>query len=106
MYLQMYCAVLSRSVMSDSLQPQGLQPGQDPLSMEILQTRILEWVAMPSSRRSSQPKSPTLQADSLLSEPSNHTLLVGELWDLTGGPVVRPLCLQCRGHWFDPWSGK
>ena len=27
-----------------------------PLSMGILQARILEWVAMPSSRRSSQPK--------------------------------------------------
>ena len=35
----------------------------------ILQARILEWVAMPSSRGSAQPKSPTLQADSLQSEP-------------------------------------
>ena len=40
----------------------------------ILQARILEWVAMPSSRRSSRPKginsrSPALQADSLPSEP-------------------------------------
>ena len=86
---------------------------QAPLSMEILQVRILEWVAMPSSEGSSQPRyrtqfshtagrffttwatrdaheycsgeptpsprdlpntvikpsSPTLQADSLLSEP-------------------------------------
>ena len=32
---------------------------QAPLSMEILQTRILEWVAMPSSRGSSQPKDQT-----------------------------------------------
>ena len=32
---------------------------QAPLSMEILQARILEWVAMPSSRRSSQPKDQT-----------------------------------------------
>ena len=31
----------------------------------ILQARILEWVAMLSSRGSSQPRSPTLQADSL-----------------------------------------
>jgi len=22
-----------------------------------------------------------------------------------GGPVVKS-ALQCRGHWFDPWSGK
>ena len=29
---------------------------QVPLSLEILQARILEWVAMPSSRGSSQPK--------------------------------------------------
>ena len=28
---------------------------QAPLSMEILQARILEWVAMPSSRGSSHP---------------------------------------------------
>ena len=31
---------------------------QAPLSM-ILQARILEWVAMPSSRGSSQPRDPT-----------------------------------------------
>ena len=39
----------------------------------ILQARILEWVAVPFSRGYSQPgikpRSPTLQADSLLSEP-------------------------------------
>ena len=39
----------------------------------ILQARILEWVAIPFSRGSSQPRdepgSPALQADSLLSEP-------------------------------------
>ena len=42
---------------------------QAPLFTGILQKRILEWVAMPSSRRSSQPgikpRSPALQADSL-----------------------------------------
>ena len=39
----------------------------------ILQAKILDWVAMPSSRRSSQPRdrtrSPALQVDSLPSEP-------------------------------------
>ena len=35
----------------------------------ILQARILEWVATPSSRGSSQPMSPALQVDSLPSEP-------------------------------------
>ena len=37
------------------------------LSMGILQAILLEWVAMPS-RGSSQPRSPTLQADSLPSK--------------------------------------
>ena len=32
---------------------------QDPLSMGILQARVLEWVAMPSSRGSSQPRDQT-----------------------------------------------
>ena len=32
---------------------------QAPLSMGILQARILEWVAMPSSRASSQPRDQT-----------------------------------------------
>ena len=32
---------------------------QAPLSMRILQAKILEWVAMPSSRRSSQPRDQT-----------------------------------------------
>ena len=42
---------------------------QTPPSMGILQTRILEWVVMPSSRGSAQLRSPVLQEDSLLSEP-------------------------------------
>ena len=25
---------------------------------------------------------------------------------LPGGPVVRTPCFQCKGHGFDPWSGK
>ena len=39
-------------VMTDSLRPHVAQ--QAPQSMGILQARILEWVAMPSSRGSSQ----------------------------------------------------
>ena len=42
----------------------------------ILQARILEWVAFPFSRGSSQPgikpRSPTLQADSLSAEPQGQ----------------------------------
>ena len=43
---------------------------QTPLSMRILQARILDWVAMPSSRGSYnpgiEPRSPALQADSFI----------------------------------------
>ena len=48
-------SVLSHSVVYDSLQPHGLDC-QAPLSMEILQARILERVATLSSRASSQPR--------------------------------------------------
>ena len=64
--------MLSRSVVSDSLWPQWTIAGQAPLSMGILQARILEWIAMPSSMGSSnpgiEPRSPALQADSLPDE--------------------------------------
>ena len=57
---------------------------QAPLSMGILQAKILEWVAMPSSRDlpnpGIEPKSPKLLADSLPSEPPEKVWsLVGEL---------------------------
>ena len=52
-------------------------PGSSVL--RILQARILEWVAIPFSRGSSQPgiepRSPELQADSLAVEPP-ETLIV------------------------------
>ena len=50
--------VLSGSVMSDSVIPWTVA-GQAPLSMGILQASILEWVAMPSCRGSSQPRHQT-----------------------------------------------
>ena len=57
--------------MSNSLGYHGAH--QAPLYVGIPQARILEWDAMPSSR-SSQPRSPALQVDSLSSEP------LGKLW--------------------------
>ena len=64
--------VLSRSVMSDFSIPWTVAH-QAPLSMGILQARILEWVAMPSSRGSSQARDQTqslaFQADFLPAEP-------------------------------------
>ena len=52
------CAVLSRSVVSNSATP-GAAVHQAPLSMGNLQARIQEWVALHSSRGSSQPRDPT-----------------------------------------------
>jgi len=49
------CAVHIHSVVSNSATPWPVAC-QALLSMEILHARILEWVAMPSSRGSSQPK--------------------------------------------------
>ena len=49
------CALLSSSVMSDFVTPWTVAH-QAPLSMGILQARILEWVSMPSSRGSTQPR--------------------------------------------------
>ena len=71
---------------------------QVPLCLRILQVRILEWIAKASSRGSAQPRieprSPTLQADSLPSEspekPKNPGM--GSLSLLQG---IFPT--QCRG---------
>ena len=58
----MCCAVLSRSVMSDSATP-WTETCQAPLSMGILQARILEWVAVSSSRGSSKPRDQTQRSN-------------------------------------------
>ena len=46
-------------VMSDSLRPHGLQPARLLCPWGFSRQRILEWVAMPSSRGSSQPRAQT-----------------------------------------------
>ena len=78
---------------------------QAPLSMEIQQARILEWVAMPSSRGfpdpGMEPRSPTLQADCLLSEPPGKpkNTSVGSLFLLQGNFPAQELnqgLLHCR----------
>ena len=61
-------------VMSNSVTPWTVAR-QAPLSMGILQARVLEWVAMPVPSPAHlpnpgiKPRSPALQADSLPSEP-------------------------------------
>ena len=71
----MCCAVLSHSVVSDSLRPYGLY------SPEILQARMLEWIAFPFPRNlpnpGIKPRSPTLQADSLPAKPQGKSKNIG-----------------------------
>ena len=52
------CVMLSCSVVSDSLRPHGCSPPGSSVC-GILQASILEWVAMPFSRGSSQPRDQT-----------------------------------------------
>ena len=67
--------VLSRSVVSDSL-----DCGPPDSSVHgILQARILEWVAIPFFIPGIKPGSPTLQADSLPSDPSAKPLTLKAL---------------------------
>ena len=54
----MCCAVLSCSVVSDS-ETSWTVAHQALLSIGVLQTRILEWVSIPSSRGSSQSRDQT-----------------------------------------------
>ena len=63
---------------------------QAPLSVGILQARILEWIAMPSSKGSSQPREQTqvsLQADSLPSEPPGKPSYPGYFHDKYIHPI-------------------
>ena len=78
--------MLSRSVVSQLfLTPSSTVACQAPLSVGIIQARILEWVAMPSSKGPSQPRYwtqfPALQADS--SPGKNPSLLY------QGSPVYK-----------------
>ena len=93
-FLKCLCAVLSRSVVSDSAIP-WTAIHQAPLFMGILQARILEWVAMLSSRGSSQPRDRTL-----VSHIGGRFFTVsatsGYWWNcITGRGVHREGCGRC-----------
>ena len=57
-FVDIYHCVCTCSIMSDSLQPMDCSPPGSSV-LGILQTRILEWVAMPSFRGSFQPRDQT-----------------------------------------------
>ena len=95
------------SVLADSCDPMDCSlPGSSVHG--IFLARILEWVALPSSRGSSpsrdQPASPALEADSLLlSHWESLYLYTHKLpWWLRRECI----CLQCGRPGFDPWVGK
>ena len=71
--------VLSRSVVPNSLDMRD-RLCQAPLSMGTLQARILEWVPCPPlgdlPNPGMEPRSPTLQEGSLLSEPPGKPIMV------------------------------
>ena len=85
----MYCAVLSHSVVSDSLRPRGLSPAR-LLSPWGSPGKKLEWVAMPSSRASSQPSDPI------------HVYCVDRLFlyhlSHQGSPIYVYTCMYIFGH--------
>ena len=70
---------------------------QAPLSMGILQARILEWVAMPFSRGSSQPRDRThishIAGRSLLSEPPGEPKCLSLLYFNLG--IFSQFVLSC-----------
>ena len=78
------CHPLSLSYVQLLVTPQTVAC-QAPLSMGILEARILEWVAIPLSRDipnpGIKPRSPALQADSLPYEPPGESLFFLEMVD-------------------------
>ena len=75
------CAVLSHSVMSDTLQPHGLQPSRFLCPWGF--SRQEYWSGLPCPppgdlpNQGIEPRSPALQADSLLSEPPGKPKNIG-----------------------------
>ena len=71
--------VLSCTVMSEPLQPQGLQPG-------MLQSRILEWVTISSSRGSSWLRNwtrvPCIAGRLFTTEPPGRPIDLTKCWEI------------------------
>ena len=102
---------VSCSVMSDSLRPMACSPPGSSVH-GILQARILEWVAMPFLRRSSQPRartqvSPTLRVVSLPSEPPGklHVTSLSSFKYVLGWKQASWL-RGCRIPWEVLWRGS
>ena len=105
-------AVLSRSVVSHSLRLHRTVALQAPLSMWILQARIVEWVPCPPPgdlpNPGIEPRSPELQADSLPFELPVKHIRVTELNWIELNTVVKIAnakpCSKDRDVWFHQWA--
>ena len=94
---------VSCSVVSNFLQPSGLQPTRLLCPWDS-PTRILEWIAMCSSRRSSWPRdqtqSPALQADTLTiwATKDSHIFIAKKVKVTQSCPILWPHGL------YSPWN--
>ena len=104
------CAVLCLVPLSQLFVTPWTVACQAPLSVGILQARILEWVAMPSFRGSSQPRYQTRSThhctrilDHLSHQGSSEWLSSKSLQigDFSVGPGAKTLHSQCRAPGFD-----
>ena len=74
---------------------------QAPLSMGILQPRILEWVAMPSSRGSSWPKDQARVSQTRVSQTRvSHSLLHWQVGSLPPAPPGKS-CIYVEVKWSE-----
>ena len=73
---------------------------QAPLSMEILQARILEWAPGDLSKPWIEPRLPALQADSLLSEPPGKGPHNWCVCLLVGGTRAQGVLRLEPAHWW------
>ena len=91
------CVMFSHSAVSDSATPWTVAH-QAPLSMGILQVRILEWVTMTPSRDLPNPgiksRSPALPADSLPAEPRGKPTEKG--WEVDFWGIIVQMSLNFR----------
>ena len=111
------CRILRRMWLSESEVAQSSLTLCDPMDWSlpgssvhgIFQARVLEWVSI--SNPGIEPRSPTLQADALPSEPAGkpHTGLLSCIWILIPQPEVKPsACMLSHfSHvqlFVNPWT--
>ena len=100
------CARLSHSVVSHYMRPNGSihLAHHPPLSMGMLQTRIQEWIAMPSSRGSSQLRNWRERPEARSHTPGHRVLFRDNLVAQTGIPNILSAKYLLLALWRCPWD--